>query len=396
MGTTEGVIKYDPNIKDFHSSNFEPITHISGVRLFLKDTNWTKVSPEIDSISLLPKNLKVKYQTTHFTFDYIGIKLSNPSSVRYKYMLEGFDESWSSSTDATFATYSNLPSGKYTFKVIAGDVMGIWNKSPAVFSFEILPPFWTKWWFVLLCVLAGLLILWGIFRWRVTELRKKHQTQQLEYKSKLLLLEHQSLNSSMNRHFIFNALNSIQYYMNKEDKFSAHKYLSRFAKLIRMNLDSSMSNLVPVSEEIDRLDLYLQIELMRFEGKFQYSINIAEDIDTESIEIPPMLLQPYVENSILHGILPADKTGQIDIRIEHGPDQSIIFSIQDNGIGIEESKARKLLKKSPHVSRGTSITAQRIQLLGAMNNINITINGPFELRDAKNAVSGTRVELIIH
>lgn len=396
MGTTEGIIKYDPNIKDFHSSNFEPITHISGVRLFLKDTNWTKMSAEIDSISLLPKNLKVKYQTTHFTFDYIGIKLSNPSSVRYKYMLEGFDESWSSSTDATFATYSNLPSGKYTFKVIAGDVMGIWNKDPATFSFEILPPFWTTWWFILLCVFAGLLLLWGIFRWRVNEIRKKHQTQQLEFKSKLLLLEHQSLNSSMNRHFIFNALNSIQYYMNKEDKFSAHKYLSRFAKLIRMNLDSSMSNLVPVSEEIDRLDLYLQIELMRFEGKFQYSINIAEDIDTESIEIPPMLLQPYVENCILHGILPADKTGQIDIRIEHGPDQSIVFSIQDNGIGIEESKARKLSKKSPHVSRGTSITAQRIQLLGAMNNINITINGPFELKDVKNAVLGTRVELIIH
>lgn len=396
MGTTEGIIKYDPNIKDFHSSNFEPITHISGVRLFLKDTNWTKVSPEIDSISLLPKNLKVKYQTTHFTFDYIGIKLSNPSSVRYKYMLEGFDESWSSATDATFATYSNLPSGRYTFKVIAGDLMGIWNSAPAAFSFEILPPFWTRWWFILLCVFLGLVLLWGIFRWRVNEIRKKHQTQQLEYKSKLMLLEHQSLNSSMNRHFIFNALNSIQYYMNKEDKFSAHKYLSRFAKLIRMNLDSSMSNLVPVSEEIDRLDLYLQIELMRFEGKFQYSISIAEDIDTESIEIPPMLLQPYVENCILHGILPADKPGQIDIRIEHGPDQSIIFSIQDNGIGIEESKARKLLKKSPHVSRGTSITAQRIQLLGAMNNINITINGPFELKDVKNAVLGTRVELVIH
>jgi LytS/YehU family sensor histidine kinase len=104
--------------------------------------------------------------------------------------------------------------------------------------------------------------------------------------------------------------------MNKEDKLSAHKYLSRFAKLIRMNLDSSMSNLVPVSEEITRLDLYLQIELMRFEDKFEYTISIADDIDTESIEIPPMLLQPYVENSILHGILPANKSGRIDIRVE--------------------------------------------------------------------------------
>lgn len=395
MGTTEGVIKYDPNIKNFHSNDLEPITHISGVRLFLKDTNWTKVTKEIDSLTLLPKNLKVKYQTTHFTFDYIGIKLSNPTSVRYKYMLEGFDDNWSSATDATFATYSNLPSGKYTFKVIAGDVLGNWNKKPVVFSFEILPPFWTKWWFILLCILAGLFILWGIFRWRVTEIRKKHQTQQLEYKSKLMVLEHQSLNSSMNRHFIFNALNSIQYYMDKQDKLSAHKYLSRFAKLIRMNLDSSMSNLVPVSEEINRLDLYLQIELMRFEDKFEYAITIADDVDIESIEIPPMLLQPYVENCILHGILPSDKPGRIDIRVEHTSDDCIVFSIQDNGIGIEESKARKS-KKSPHVSRGTSITTQRIQLLGAMNNINISINGPFDVKDSENAVLGTRVELIIH
>jgi ligand-binding sensor domain-containing protein len=396
MGTTEGVIKYDPNIKDFHADNFEPITHISGVRLFLKDTNWVKYTSDIDSTTRLPKNLKVNYQTNYFTFDYIGIKLSNPSSVLYKYMLEGFDEYWSSATDATFATYSNLPSGKYTFKVIAGDVAGNWNKHPAVFNFEILPPFWTKWWFILLCIFVFLFLLWKIYKIRVNEIRKKHQTQQLEFNSKLMLLEHQSLNSSMNRHFIFNALNSIQYYMDREDKLSAHKYLSRFAKLIRMNLDSSMSNLVSASEEIERLDLYLQIELMRFEDKFQYNIHIADDVDIESIEIPPMLLQPYVENSILHGILPSDKDGQIDINVEINDNQCVVFSIQDNGIGIEESKARKLSKKSLHVSRGTSINAQRIQLLEATKNINISINGPFELKNTENKVLGTRVELIIH
>ncbi len=396
MGTTEGVIKYDPNIKNFHANNFEPITHISGVRLFLKDTNWISVTKEIDPATRLPKNLKVNYQITHFTFDYIGIKLSNPSSVRYKYMLDGFDENWSTATDATFATYSNLPSGKYTFKIMAGDATGNWNTTPATFSFEILPPFWTKWWFILLCALVALFLLWAVYRIRINEIRKKHQTQQLEFKSKLMTLEHQSLNSSMNRHFIFNALNSIQYYMDKEDKLSAHKYLSRFAKLIRMNLDSSMSNLVSAAEELERLDLYLQIELMRFEDKFQYNIKVDDEVDIESIEIPPMLLQPYVENSILHGILPSGQNGRIDIKVEQNADQYIVFSIQDNGIGIEESKLKKILKKSLHVSRGTSITTQRIQLLGAMNNINISIKGPFEVKDAENKVLGTRVELIIH
>lgn len=395
MGTTEGLIKYNSNLKYFRTDTVEPITHISGVRLFLKDTNWLKMGKTIDSLTLLPKNLKVNYQTRYFTFDYIGIKLSNPNSVRYKYMLEGFDETWSASTEAQFATYSNLPSGVYTFKVVAGDVMGNWNKTPVTFSFEILPPFWTTWWFILLGIALGVLILWSAYRLRVSELRKKHLTQQLDFKSKLMALEHQSLNSSMNRHFIFNALNSIQYYMNVEDKQSAHKYLSRFAKLIRMNLDSSLSTLVPVSEEITRLELYLQLEQMRFEDKFEYKIVIDKNLDIESVEIPPMLLQPYIENSIWHGVLPSNKTGQIDIKVGYNAQQHIVFSIEDNGIGMEASKARKSLQKDLHISRGTFITAQRIHLLGQMNNIAITINGPFDVKNAENKVLGTRVELII-
>lgn len=396
IGTTNGVIRHDPDAQNFHSNDLPPSVHISGVRLFLKDTSWTRFTQDIDSVTHLPRNLRVNYRTSHFTFDFVGIKLSNPGSVMYRYMLEGFDDGWSAPTDANFATYSNLPSGKYTFKVVAGEILGAWNTVPATFTFEILPPFWTKWWFISLCVVAVVLIVAGLFRMRVNAIRKKHLTQQLEYKSRLMLLEHQSLNSSMNRHFIFNALNSIQYYINNEDKLAAHKYLSRFAKLIRMNLDSSMNKLVPVSEEISRLDLYLQIELMRFADRFEYSIAIADDVDPDSIEIPPMLLQPYVENSILHGILPSGKKGRIDIRVEQNAQLQIVFSIQDNGIGIEESKARKLSKHIPHVSRGTSITTQRIQLLGAMENINISINGPFELTDPSGAVSGTRVELIIH
>lgn len=396
MGTTEGLIRYNPKAKYVHADTYEPITHISGIRLFLKDTNWLKFTSEIDTATGLPKNLKVNYQTRHFTFEYIGIKLSNPTSVRYKYMLEGFDDNWSNPTEATFATYSNLSSGKYTFKVIAGDALGNWNKEPVSFSFEILPPFWTRWWFILLVAGIILFILWCIYRIRVNAIRKRHQTQQLEYKNKLMVLEHQSLNSSMNRHFIFNALNSIQYYMNSDDKASAHKYLSRFAKLIRMNLDSSMSNLVAVSEEIERLELYLQLEQMRFEDKFHYSISIADDIDPESIEIPPMLLQPFVENSIWHGILPSEKEGRITIRIEHNTAKDIVFSIEDNGIGITASKERKALRKDLHISRGTSITAQRIQLLGQTNNITISINGPFDLKNQENDTSGTRVELIIH
>ena len=138
------------------------------------------------------------------------------------------------------------------------------------------------------------------------------------YKSNLLDLEQQTLNASMNRHFIFNALNSIQYFINTQDKISANKYLTSFAKLIRKNLDSSSSgnNLIPLSDELERLELYLSLEHMRFQSKFDYNIFIQPKVTSESILVPAMFMQPFVENSIWHGVLPMEKKGEINISIE--------------------------------------------------------------------------------
>lgn len=396
FGTSEGVLKYTPSKeKTTTGSVKEPMTHITGVRLFLQPTDWSKYTSSIDSTTGLPHNLSVNYRKNYFTFDYIGISLSNPSSVRYKFMLTGFDQDWSPPTDATFASYSNLPYGKYTFKVIAVNKNNEWNKNPATFSFEITAPFWMTWWFYLLCFVAATSIIWMVYRWRVSVIRRKHHTQQLEYKSKLLMLEHQTLNASMNRHFVFNALNSIQYYINKEDKLSANKYLSSFAKLIRKNLDSSLSNFVPLSEEIERLELYLELELMRFESKFEYQIIVDDNIDTESIEIPPMLLQPYVENSIWHGLLPLGKPGLIKINIKENEVGNIAITIEDNGIGIVASMDKKLKNGQIHISRGMEITEGRINLLKAMTNSGISVNGPFDTKNELNAITGTKVEIIL-
>lgn len=396
FGTSEGVLRYTPSgEKTVDGSVREPMTHITGVRLFLQPTDWTRYTSQIDSVTRLPVNLSVDYRKNYFTFDYIGISLSNPGSVRYKFMLAGFDHDWSPPTDATFATYSNLPYGKYTFKVIAANKNNKWNEVPAVFSFEITVPFWMTWWFYLLCFIIATSLIWGIYRWRVSVIRSKHHTQQLEYQAKFLMLEHQTLNASMNRHFVFNALNSIQYYINKEDKISANKYLSSFAKLMRKNLDSSLSNFVPLSEEIERLELYLELELMRFENKFEYRINMDENIDTESIEIPPLLLQPYVENSIWHGILPLGKPGVIKISIRENEKNNIIIDIEDNGIGIEASMGKKQQKGQIHISRGMEITEARINLLKNMANSGISVNGPFDVKNEQNITIGTKVEIIL-
>lgn len=394
FGTSEGALKYSSAQGKKVKESSEPLTHITGVRLFLQPTDWSGFSDSIDPVTGLPRNLSIDYKKKYLTFDYIGISLSNPSSVRYKFMLVGFDQEWSPATDATFATYSNLPSGKYTFEVIACNKNNIWNKVPATFSFEIRPPFWLTWWFFVLCFVFIMTIIWLLYRWRVSSLKRKHHTQQLEYKSRLLVLEHQTLNASMNRHFVFNALNSIQYYINKENKTLASKYLGSFAKLIRKNLDSSFSTFVPLSEEIERLELYLELEHMRLENKFDYRIEIEGDIDTESIEIPPMMLQPYIENSIWHGILPMQKPGTIIITVKELGD-AIMFSIEDNGIGIEASMEKKRLKGNHHISRGMEITNGRIDMLRAVTQSELTVKGPFDVKNEKGETTGTRVEIVL-
>lgn len=394
FGTSEGILRYSSPQEQAVNTVKEPLIHITGIRLFLQPMDWSAFSDSEDSVTGLPRNLSIDYRKKYLTFDYIGISLSNPSSVRYKFMLVGFDQDWSPPTDATFATYSNLPSGKYTFKVIACNKNNVWNTVPATFSFEITPPFWLTWWFFVACFAFTAGIIWLLYRWRVSEIKRKHHTQQLEYKSRLLVLEHQTLNASMNRHFVFNALNSIQYYINKEDKTSATKYLGSFAKLIRKNLDSSLSNFVPLSEEIERLKLYLELEHMRLENKFDYRIDIEGDIDTESIEIPPMMLQPYIENSIWHGILPMQKPGTIVITVKELGDE-IMFSIEDNGIGIEASMEKKRQSGSRHISRGMEITNGRINLLRTITNSELAVKGPYDVKNERNETTGTRVEIVL-
>lgn len=394
FGTSEGVLKYSSTQKKNANEIREPLTHITGVRLFLQPTDWSAFSDSLEPITGLPRNLSIDYKKKYLTFDYIGINLSNPNAVRYKFMLVGFDQDWSPPTDATFATYSNLPPGKYTFKVIAGNKKNVWNTVPATFSFEITPPFWLTWWFFVLCFIFIVAILWLLYRWRVSSIKRKHHTQQLEYKSRLLVLEHQTLNASMNRHFVFNALNSIQYYINKENKTLASKYLGSFAKLIRKNLDSSFSTFVPLSEEIERLELYLELEHMRLENKFDYRIDIEGDIDIESIEIPPMMLQPYIENSIWHGILPMQKPGTIIITVKELGDE-IMFSIEDNGIGIEASMEKKRQSGKTHISRGMEITNGRINLLRKITHSDLAVKGPFDVKNERGETTGTRVEIVL-
>ena len=396
FGTSNGLMKFNLNKQE--KGKYLPTVHLKGVRLFFEDINWSDYSNSSINQGVFP-NLTFKHNQDHLTFDYIAISHSKSSEVRYQFKLEGNDDKWSPMTSSTYVTYSNLTFGNYSFFVKASIDNKNWTE-PVRFDFTITPPFYFTSWFFLLSLLFIISSTWLIISRRRRLLERKKATQLIIDKAKILELEHQALNASMNRHFIFNALNSIQYYINRQDKLAANKYLSSFAKLIRKNLDSSLVNEVVLEEEITRIELYLKLEQMRFQDKFTYAIQVDKKIEQQLIKIPPMLLQPFIENSIIHGILPMDRKGHIAIKVQL-QDRKLIIDINDNGIGIDNSLKIKQEKsqyngKQKHVSKGMKLIKGRIDLVSKLSNKQCLIDGPKQIYDKDNNVSGTTVSIIIN
>jgi LytS/YehU family sensor histidine kinase len=181
----------------------------------------------------------------------------------------------------------------------------------------------------------------------------------------------------MNPHFIYNALNSIQSFIAKNDRLNAISYLSKFAKLIRGIVTNSIHNKIKITEELDLLTHYINLERVRFEKQFHFELTIEPGLDTESIEIPSLLIQPYVENAIVHGLYNKMSAGRLRISVCK-KEQSVLFEIQDNGIG--RSAALKLREGAfpEHKSMGIKLTEERLRLINEIDNVSVVIEDLFE------------------
>ena len=383
IGTEAGMSRFDRNILDHQRKNSPPKVIIKELKLYLEEINWEKQGFQYISKTLLPSKLKLAPDDNYLTFDFFGIHFENQNAISYRFMLEGapdkLSKTWSKASKNTFATFSNLPSGNYTFKVMASDEYGNWPQYSSSYFFTILTPYYATWWFRSLAFIFIALIVFLIIKWRINTINQERRNRELNDQAKMLRLEQQTLNANMNRHFIFNALNSIQYYMNKEDKYLANRYLSRFAKLIRKNLESSQTTLTNLSEEIERMTLYLELEQMRFKDEFDYQINVDSSINTHQVKIPSMLFQPYLENSVWHGLLPMKKMGHILITISKNGNSAIKIKIADNGIGVNTSLGEKIKNKQDHVSKGIEITQSRIKLFKQISKKDASVEGPMEI-----------------
>ena len=389
FGSSAGLVFHDPKT-DVPDLRPPPPTRITGVRSFLQHTDWTSRSTGTDADGL-PIGLRLDHRRNHLTFDYLAISLREPDKVEYRYRLVGFDQDWLPATDARFASYSNLSHGRYAFEVIASVGDGRWS-APASFAFEITPPFWLRWWFFAACAVVLTALGYGILRFRSLRRERQERTRQLMLRSRMLQLEQQSLNANMNRHFVFNALNSIQYHINKQDRATANRYLTSFAKLIRKNLDASQSDTTTLAEELERLELYLILEHMRFKDKFEYRIEVEPGLNIAEAKLPAMMLQPYVENSIWHGILPMDGKGTVRIEVARASADRIEVRVIDDGIGMSRSLDAKTSTAGDHISRGIEITKGRADVLRRLELTDIRIKGPEDRIDPESGRSvGTQV-----
>jgi len=214
-----------------------------------------------------------------------------------------------------------------------------------------------------------------------------------EMNRKIAEVTQANLRQQMNPHFIFNTLNSIQYYMYQHDKLATNNYLTKFSSLMRKVLENSQHTSVPLRDELDALNLYLELEMIRFKDKFEYEIKVDEEIDTLLYKVPTMLIQPYVENSITHGLIPGENKGFVNINLKL-ESEYILCTVEDNGIGREAASEKKQMSESNHNSLGTQIISSRLDLVNTLYGTSLKTTYS-DLKKDNGEPAGTRVEIQI-
>lgn len=360
-------------IKNFNEkkTKYELPVIITGVQINYTDT-------ERRSFYELPYNLN------SIGIAYKGISYKHNRILEYKYRMAGLDSTWHTTSNLS-VLYPALPPGSYLFELTVADNPDYKNKLASV-GFVIHPPFWKTWWFYIMAGFILLSVITSAFFLRIRSIVNKNKLLH-----ELNNAQHKALSSQMNPHFIFNSLNSIHNYILRNKSEESGRYLTKFAKLMRMVLNNSMEKFISIEQEIKALELFLELEAMRFKGKITYSMDVDEYFYHNNVKIPPLLLQPYVENAIWHGLMPKEGNGTVKIILKKtGENLSCI--VEDDGIGRKKNSEQN--SKPGRKPVGTNITEKRIGLINSVHRINIGVS-TMDLQNERGIPCGTRVEIIL-
>ncbi len=354
-----------------NSSVYSPIPYFQSIQVNEQEKRVTQ--GEISSVS---------GQRVNISFGCINYSVS-PNI--YSYKLEGADTDWAF-VKGNNVVLQNLPRGNYSFMLRARKPASAWSE-PIKFGIEVRATLWQHplFYFIVILFLTGIAFL-IVLRRKNIELGRRQMEHQM------ILLEQKSLQAMMNPHFIFNSLGSIQNYLLHNKPNEAGVYLSQFARLIRQNLNAIDTSTVNLEEEVDRLKNYLDLEILRMENKFTYFIEIDEAVESEDVLIPSMIIQPFVENSIWHGIANIEGKGIIGITFRLKDEKSLQITIEDSGIGIQNAE-KYVSQSDKHLKLGMTITRKRLVLLSQKYGIETSVN--YRERSPGIPNPGTIVEIIV-
>ncbi len=333
------------------------------------------------------KVLHLSHNQNFITASFAAMQFDFPDKIQYRYQLMGFDKDWIINGNENKISYTSLPPGNYSLLLNASNTSGKWSSHLLSIDIIIAPPFWKTWWFYLITAMALCLLIYLFLNARIKSV-KKAQARQMQFEREAMELNAMALRAQMNPHFIFNCLNSIKALIQEKQNKYAVKYLTTFVSLIRKQLDNT-SNQVALTDELQTCKLYLEMEAMRFDGRIDFHFEIAVDELLNRVLIPPLTLQAVVENAVIHGLLPSESGGRVDIKV-YCKDGRVNCEIKDNGIG--RTAAAKLKEKSSplHQSKGIHLLQERITLHNIIHKQDDSIQ-TIDLYHANGEAAGTVV-----
>jgi ligand-binding sensor domain-containing protein len=323
-----------------------------------------------------------------FTIDFAVLNYDLAQNNQYFYRLLPHSKEWIENSTGHLSFY-NLAPGTYQLEVKGKNKLGD-TYTAADMLIIIVKPYWYQTnCFKVLCILALLAAVTGFYRWRLNSVRR-----QAGFKQKIAETEMQSLRAQMNPHFIFNSLNSIENFIMQNEKRLASDYLNKFARLIRMILDSSRNEVVPIAKDMEALQLYIDLEQLRFNNKFIYKTYVDPALLGGEYRVPSLLIQPYVENAIVHGLAHSEEENLMLTVTAMLQNDTIKYVVQDNGVGRKQAATYNAQNKPQHKSVGLKITEDRINIF----NNKILDDGAVKITDLytnDNNACGTKVEITI-